>query len=77
MAPPDHTPPLAGLAPRVALQQVTSRYNEGGRRLTALEDLSLSVMPAEFVSIVGPSGSGKSTLLDLVAGCSRRTKGKS
>ena len=68
MALPDYTPPLAGLAPRVALEQVTSRYDEGGRRLTALEGLTLTVMPAEFVSIVGPSGSGKSTLLDLVAG---------
>jgi ABC-type nitrate/sulfonate/bicarbonate transport system ATPase subunit len=56
------------VAPRVALEQVTSRYDEGKRRLTALEDLTLSVMPAEFVSIVGPSGSGKSTLLDIVAG---------
>jgi ABC-type nitrate/sulfonate/bicarbonate transport system ATPase subunit len=54
--------------PRVALEHVTSRYDEGKRRLTALEDLSLSVMPGEFVSIVGPSGSGKSTLLDIVAG---------
>lgn len=68
MALPDHTPPVTGLAPRVALEHVTSHYDEGGRRLTALEDLTLSVMPAEFVSIVGPSGSGKSTLLDLVAG---------
>jgi ABC-type nitrate/sulfonate/bicarbonate transport system ATPase subunit len=56
------------MAPRVALERITSRYDEGRRRLTALEDLTLSVMPGEFVSIVGPSGSGKSTLLDLVAG---------
>lgn len=60
--------PNAVVAPRIALEDVTSRYNEGGRRLTALEGLTLSVMPAEFVCIVGPSGSGKSTLLDLVAG---------
>lgn len=68
MAPPDRPSQQAGRAPRVTLRHVTSRYDEGGRRLTALEDLNLSVMPAEFVSIVGPSGSGKSTLLDLIAG---------
>lgn len=68
MAPPDHTRPLAGVASRVALEHVTSRYDEGRRRLTALEDLSLTVSTREFVSIVGPSGSGKSTLLDIVAG---------
>jgi ABC-type nitrate/sulfonate/bicarbonate transport system ATPase subunit len=56
------------MRPRVALEHVTSRYDEGKRRLTALEDLSLSVMHGEFVSVVGPSGSGKSTLLDIVAG---------
>lgn len=55
-------------SPRVALEHVTSRYDEGKRRLTALDDLTVSVLPGEFVSIVGPSGSGKSTLLDIVAG---------
>ena len=55
-------------SPRVALEHVTSRYDEGRRRLTALDDLTVSVLPGEFVSIVGPSGSGKSTLLDIVAG---------
>ncbi|WP_371069740.1 ABC transporter ATP-binding protein [Sediminibacillus sp. JSM 1682029] len=33
-----------------------------------LENLSLSVSDAEFVSIVGPSGSGKSTLFHLIGG---------
>lgn len=68
MAPPDRSPPPAGMGPRVELEHVTSRYDEGKRHLTALEDLTLSAMPGEFVSIVGPSGSGKSTLLDVVAG---------
>ncbi len=68
MASPDPRRPLADVRPRVALEHVTSRYDEGKRRLTALEDLSLSIRPGEFVSIVGPSGSGKSTLLDIVAG---------
>jgi ABC-type nitrate/sulfonate/bicarbonate transport system ATPase subunit len=56
------------LAPRLAIVDVVSTYVEDGRRLTALDGLSLSVGPAEFVALVGPSGSGKSTLLDVVAG---------
>jgi len=34
----------------------------------AANDISLSVVPREFIAIVGPSGSGKSTLLRLIAG---------
>jgi NitT/TauT family transport system ATP-binding protein len=39
---------------------------EGG--VVAVESFDLSVMPDEFVSIVGVSGCGKSTLLRMVAG---------
>ena len=32
-----------------------------------LEDVSLTVAPGEFISLVGPSGCGKSTLLQIIA----------
>ena len=37
-------------------------------RLEVLRDVSLSVRPREFVSLLGPSGCGKSTLCNIVAG---------
>lgn len=47
-----------------------------GGTVRALDDVSLSVRPGEFISIVGPSGCGKSTLLRIVMGLTRQTSGR-
>ena len=47
-----------------------------GRRLRALEDVSVLVENQEFVSVLGPSGCGKSSLLNIVAGFVRPTGGQ-
>jgi NitT/TauT family transport system ATP-binding protein len=49
-----------------------------GRRrdeVVALQDVTVSVAPGEFVSLIGPSGCGKSTLLRLVADLDTPTSG--
>lgn len=50
-------------------------YTSGGRALTVLKDINLSIPSQGFVAIVGPSGSGKTTLLGLLAGLDRPTRG--
>ena len=53
-----------------------SKFFEGKRRVTALDNVTLEVAPGEMVSLVGPSGSGKSTLLNLIGGLDRPSTGE-
>src|SRR6202166_3667235 len=50
------------------VQRVSKRFVTSERVITAVEDVSFSIAPGEFVSIIGPSGCGKSTLFNIVGG---------
>src|SRR6185295_16832493 len=56
----------------IYFDKVTKRYHDG---TPALEDVTLSISPKEFVSIVGHSGAGKTTLLKLLLAEERPTEG--
>lgn len=56
----------AGIIEIDRLSKVFATANRGGH--VALENISISVMEGQFVSILGPSGCGKSTLLYVVGG---------
>ncbi len=60
----------------IQLEHVTKIYEQGARRITALDNVSLEVAQGEFVSIMGPSGSGKSTLLHIMGTLDAPTHGR-
>jgi NitT/TauT family transport system ATP-binding protein len=64
----------AGESVAVALEGVTKRYG-GANGVLALDGISLTARPGEFVTLVGASGCGKSTLLNLVSGLDQPTSG--
>ena len=61
--------------PAIHLDHISRHYSMGETSVRAVDDVSLSVAPNEFLALLGSSGSGKSTLLNLIAGLDRPTSG--
>lgn len=60
----------------IVINQLSKVLSSGGRPLTVLHPLNLSIPKGQFVAVMGPSGSGKSTLLGLIAGLDDPTSGE-
>ena len=56
----------------IIFDNVSKKYNE----CLALDKVSFTIVPNEFVSIVGPSGAGKTTLLKMLLAEEKPTDGR-
>ncbi|WP_349290453.1 ABC transporter ATP-binding protein [Microbacterium sp. 2FI] len=61
---PATTPDHGDSRGAVVLEGITKHYGDQ----LAVDDLSLTIEPGEFISLLGPSGCGKTTTLRMIAG---------
>ena len=54
--------------PILVIEDIVKRFDTPEGALTAVEHVSFSVVPGEFLAVIGPSGCGKSTLFNVIGG---------
>jgi NitT/TauT family transport system ATP-binding protein len=62
--------------PILSVHDLDATFPNGNGGLRALQGVSFSVCPRQFVCILGPSGSGKTTLLRILAGALKPARGQ-
>lgn len=60
----------------VATEELDRSYRLAGQTVHALRGVNFTVLPGQFIAVIGRSGSGKTTLLNLLAGLDRPSSGR-
>ncbi len=62
--------------PTLQIKHLSHMFPDKNGGLHALDDISFSVYPEQFICVLGPSGCGKTTLLRILAGLLSPTQGE-
>ena len=60
----------------IKFEEVSKIYQNGNKKIYALNKVFFAINKGEFVIILGPSWAGKSTLLNILGGIDRLDEGK-
>ena len=67
---------MATKSGNLRLDALTKEFGNGAEKVVAVRELSLTINPGEFVTLLGPSGCGKTTALRMIAGFETPTRGR-
>ncbi len=67
---------MSRVLPLITTVDLRRTYFLGSEQIDALRGVNFSVVPGQFIAVVGRSGSGKTTLLNILAGLDKPTSGQ-
>ena len=66
---------MSRVPPLITTIDLWRTYRLGSEEINALRGVNFTVLPGQFIAVVGRSGSGKTTLLNILAGLDKATSG--
>ena len=63
------------MKPILKINNLKKNYHDLDGEIPAIEDISLTIYPKEWISIVGPSGCGKTSLLSILSNLEKPSSG--
>lgn len=67
---------MSRVLPLISTVDLWRTYQLGSEEINALQGVNMTVMPGQFIAVVGRSGSGKTTLLNILAGLDKPSSGQ-